>query len=134
MDPFLHVRKRFGVDAACANPANLLCAYEPARLQHLEVLNHSRQRDLEGLRQIRNRGRAAAEPLHYRQARGIAKGMEDAVDLRSLAGHARTNGLMTQFFCQCFQQFPPSRLAHLRAVAAFEESCLFRENQVRPVL
>ena len=74
-------------DAAGAHAADLLRCDEAAFFEDMQVLNDRGQGDVERLGQLRDRDRPVTEPLHDRPARGVAEGVEDAVDIGFLARH-----------------------------------------------
>ena len=62
--------------------------HQPALFEHLYVLNHRRQGDIERLRETRNRNRALTHPFKNRPPRGIAQRMENPIDARCLGWRA----------------------------------------------
>jgi hypothetical protein len=60
------------------------------------MLHDRGQRDVERLGQLRDGDRPFAQSLNHRPARGIAQGMEDAVDLDSLGEHRAFPVLLDQ--------------------------------------
>src|SRR5438309_635289 len=79
-DPISRDRESRGFDAAGANAPGLLGPDQAAVLQHLEMLHHRRERDLERLGEARYGDRAPAELLENGAPGGVAEGMKDHVD------------------------------------------------------
>src|SRR5579859_180183 len=86
-DPALGQAQCGGIDTAGAHPPQLLRADQPARLQHLQVLHHRRQRHGQGPRQLADRGRPAAQALHHAAAGRVRERLEDAVERGVLVNH-----------------------------------------------
>src|SRR2546421_6929582 len=79
-DPSLDGPQRRWLDPAGPHPPNFLGANEAAHLQHLQVLDHRRQRHRQRLCEFADRGRPAAQPLDDDPSIGIGQRVEDAID------------------------------------------------------
>jgi hypothetical protein len=86
-DPLLGETQGHRLDLACAHAADLLGPDEPARLQHLQVLEHSGQRHGERLRELRHRGRSAREPLDHLAPARVGERTEHAIEGGALVRH-----------------------------------------------
>jgi hypothetical protein len=87
VDPLFGNGEALGLNAAGADSPNFFGVDEPAFFENLQMLNDGGQRDVERFRQTRNGYRAFAQLLDDRAARGIAKGVKNAVDGGSLTKH-----------------------------------------------
>src|SRR5207244_1827846 len=87
-DPPLRHRKPLRLDAAGAHAADLFGAHQAALLEHLQVLDDGGESELQRVRKARHRYRSRAELLQNGAARGIAQGVEHAIDSSSLRVHA----------------------------------------------
>src|SRR5215203_4199744 len=75
-----------GLDTTGSHAADFLRSDDTAALEHLEVLNHRRKGDAEGLGQVADRRRPAAEVLDEPPPCRVAERMEDLVG-RHLVKH-----------------------------------------------
>src|SRR6187431_1267946 len=84
-------------ELACAYPTLFARADQAARLEHLQVLDHSGQSHRERLRELAHRGRAAAQAVHHTPAHGVGERVKYAVERRSLRLRAHDSlGKMAQ--------------------------------------
>src|SRR5208283_2443252 len=81
LDPLLEGSEASRIELASAHSPRLLGGRRIIFMQHLEVLNHRRQRDVERSCKARNRLRAVGEPLHNGPPGGITESVKYAVDI-----------------------------------------------------
>ena len=134
-DPLLQQRKFCRFDAAGADPSDLLGVHQSAFLQHLQVLNHRCQSDVEGRGQPGDRKGSFAELLYYCPPRAIAERVEHAVDVNFGRGHCwcrfrRTPRLGGQLLRQLLEQVAPSGFADLRTIGTLKECSLMCADEV----
>jgi hypothetical protein len=82
VDPVLGRAQRGRLDRAGAHPPDLLRADEAAGLEHLDVLDHRRERHLERLRELAHRRRPTRQAVDHRAAAGVSERVEDLVERR----------------------------------------------------
>src|SRR5690348_10575494 len=80
-DPLLGRSQRLRLDLAGAHAADLARLHEPARLQHLDVLDHGRERHVERPRELTDRRGPAREPVDHDPPAGVGEGLENSVKL-----------------------------------------------------
>src|SRR3954468_8115326 len=80
-DPLLDRLQRGRLEPAGPHAGDLLPADEPAGLEHLEVLDHRRQRHRQRARELADRGRSVAQPLDDDPPARIGQRLEDAIGL-----------------------------------------------------
>src|SRR5215475_5114312 len=134
-DPLCRHRESLGLDTAGPYPAELLRAYQAAFFQHLQVLHHGGESDLERLGQARGRNRTLAEPLQNRPARRISQSVKDTIDPGFFLRCAppaiqRTPSLACQFHGQVVQEMVPTSLPPIRTVGALKEGSLLGEDEI----
>src|SRR5262245_61471467 len=83
-EPLVGAGERAGGEAAQMRAAAHLAPEQPGVLQHLDVLRGRRERDREGGCQLADRTRTLGEVAQHLPARGVAKGMKNGIELRSL--------------------------------------------------
>ena len=74
-------------DAATAHAAQLLSPDEAGLFEQLQVLHDGGERHVEGLRQQRHGHGAVTQAFEHCTPSGVAKRLEDAVDIRLLSIH-----------------------------------------------
>jgi len=89
-DPVLDRVHRAGVEAAGADPTGLLGTHEPAALEHVEVLQHCRQRHAERRRELAHRGGPPGELHDDRATVAVGQSVERQIELLGLS--ARRGG------------------------------------------
>ena len=75
------------VQTTGAHPPGLFRTDQPALFQHLQMLQHRRQRHRQRPGEIADRGRAAAQPLHDRAPARIGQCVEHAVEGGAIVSH-----------------------------------------------
>ncbi len=79
--------QRGGLDAARADPADLLGADEATRLQDLQVLDDAGEGHVERSGELADRRRASAEPFDHVAAAGVGQGLEHPIERGALVKH-----------------------------------------------
>ena len=98
-DPLLGGGERTRFDTTGSYPPDLLRPDEPARLQHLQVLDDAGERHVEWSGELADRGRSAAQAFHHRPPAGIGERLEHPVERGALVKHVlecRAGGSVSQ--------------------------------------
>jgi len=84
-NPVLDRAHRARFEPAGADPADLLGTNEPAALEHVEVLQHGRQRNPQRRRELAHRGGATGQPRDDRAAVAIGQSVKRLIELLGLS-------------------------------------------------
>ena len=82
-DPLLDRPQRRRLDPAGPHTPDLVGADEAARLEHVKVLYHRRQRHRQRLGELADRCRSVAQPLDDRPSMRIRQRVKDPIDVVS---------------------------------------------------
>ena len=80
VEPLLGGRERLRLDAAHAYATDLLGRHDATRLEHLDVLDHRRERHVERRRQIADGGGGSDETLDHLPTRRVGQRVEETVE------------------------------------------------------
>ena len=102
------------VDAAGAHASRLLGPHQAAGFEHLQMLVDGRQRHVERLRELADRGRPARQSLDDDAPSRIGESLEDAVERSSMVKQALKCLTPSHAMQSLIRSLLPKKNLHLR--------------------